>query len=836
MKGRPRVANRAILCGLTPRLLGAWLAAFAAVAARTADHVTVEWSNLARQIAFCRTNPMPDRLRQEALRPEALIWPSDLDPLDVVLRRTRALLAHFESTHPELNWADERASVVELARRAEALSPDRPQDRRDLFAESQRLRRRIAFRNPLLDFTDLVFLTHHKQGRGEVHMVDQYEGHTARPGGGLYLLRNAFSDTPTAVNVLARSKVPNGRLQGQRLEHGSFIALELDYDAELVYFAWTEAKDMPADASWADQFWTREEAVADGKPHYYWSPETCYHLFRARLDGSELIQLTDGPWNDFDPCVLPNGRIAFISERRGGFLRCGARPNPTFTLHAMMPDGSDIIPLSAHETHEWHPSVTHDGRIVYTRWDYVDRDSDIAHHPWICNPDGRDPRALHGNYPDVRESRPWMELSIRAVPGSPRFVAVAAAHHGENYGSIVLVDPRLEDDGACRQLKRVTPEVHFPESELAPGVPGPTHRSGNRGGQVYGQPWPLSEDFYLVVYDPEGKHYGLFLLDSFGNRIHLYTDPEVPCLDPIPLKPRTRPPVIPIQTTQARADRSPNDHAVAATVAVMNLYDATLPWPEGTRIKALRIVQVFPKTTRSANDPNIGVGNQSLGRGVLGTVPVEADGSAHFELPPNVPVYFQALDEEGRAVQTMRSVTYAHRGERLFCQGCHESRHHVAAAPNSRPAALALQRPPSSLVPDVEGSWPLTFPRLVQPVLDRNCVGCHDREPKAPSLAATPGRYGWSEAYRTSRPACLGQTWRQRLAGEKPHQLLDPGSGRRTCLASAQPARGRPSRRHAGPGGLASPDALARFQQQLLRGLSRAAAQTRGDLVAPILQ
>ena len=94
-----------------------------------------------------------------------------------------------------------------------------------------------------------------------------------------------------------------------------------------------------------------------------------------------------------------------------------------YTLYSMQPDGSDIICLSYHETHEWHPSVTNDGMLVYTRWDYVDRDTNIAHHIWTCYPDGRDPRSFHGNYPARRESRPWMEMSIRAIPGSHKFVA-----------------------------------------------------------------------------------------------------------------------------------------------------------------------------------------------------------------------------------------------------------------------------------------------------------------------------------------------------------------------------------------------------------------------------
>ena len=109
------------------------------------------------------------------------------------------------------------------------------------------------------------------------------------------------------------------------------------------------------------------------------------------IDGSGLEQLTDGTWNDFDPCWLPNGRIAFVSERRGGYLRCG-RVCPTYTLFDMGADGGNIRCLSYHETNEWHPSVTHDGRIIYTRWDYVDRHGCTAHMPWITTLDGRKSR------------------------------------------------------------------------------------------------------------------------------------------------------------------------------------------------------------------------------------------------------------------------------------------------------------------------------------------------------------------------------------------------------------------------------------------------------------
>ena len=725
-----------------------------------------EFTRIGQLIAYYQQNEMPERLLGEALRQDALILSLDRDPTDVIMRRTRALLNHIRTMDGVSSLAIETQLLDNLAEKCDMTSVEDIDARRRLFDELTPLRRRIALKNPLLDFDRIIFLTHHKMGRGDRHMVDQYEGHNMRPGGGLFILNNPFGERPTAVDLLKNKTVDRGRLTGQTLDTGSFVALDLDYDANTVLFAYTEAVDPPTDpALWDGQHWPRSEAVAEKHAHYFWGPQTCFHVFKASVDGTRLEQLTDGSWNDFDPCFLPNGRIVFNSERRGGFLRCGARPNPTFTLHGMMADGSDIIPLSLHETNEWHPSVTNDGMIVYSRWDYVDRDSDIAHHPWLCYPDGRDPRSYHGNYPDARENRPWMELSIRAVPDSQKFVAVSTPHHGQNYGSIVLIDQRLEDDRATGQLKRVTPEVLFPEAETSPGVPGRTHGGKNSGGEVYGQPWPLDEDFYLCGYDPGESHYGLYLLDSFGNKIHLYTDPDVPVLDPIPLKSRTRPPVIPHRTSQALADRTEDGLSVlnnmddpSATIGIMNVYDAELPWPEGTVIDAIRVVQIFPKTTRKAASPNIGYGAQSLGRGVLGTAAVEEDGSVLFEAPINTPIYFQALDPQGRAIQTMRSDTYVHRGEQMVCQGCHEKKQSGIQMPVTQPP-LAMRKPPQKLSGDVQGSWPLTFPRLVQPVLDAKCVDCHEEEKDAPSLAATVspdskygGLYGWSDSFQTLGP------------------------------------------------------------------------------------
>jgi hypothetical protein len=603
----------------------------------------------------------------------------------------------------ELEQIDSRLAALEKA-------GDVPGNvRREVYLEARWLVRGIAFSNPRLDFNKLLFIKRH---RGSLpHMCDQYYGFTAVPGGGLFVLSDPLGDHPKLTNLVEDSLVENGRLQGRKLLPGAFLSPALSYDGQTVLFAYSE--NSQAMKTW-DEVWP--PAAAKRK----WTTTDCYHIFKVDADGSGLAQLTDGPWDDFDPCFLPDGRVVFISERRGGYVRCGIRACRSFNLCSMKLDGSDIHPISYFDTNEWHPSVNNEGMLVYTRWDYIDRNTTIAHHLWTCYPDGRDPRAPHGNYPVRRQDRPFAELSIRAIPGSHRYVATAAPHHGYAFGSLVLIDLRNLDDNSNSQITRLTPEVPFPEAE------GPI-----RQNEVYGTPWPISEDDFLCVYDRQAKNHGIYWIDRDGNKELIYRDPTIPCLSPIPLRPRPRPPVIPPATTQTAVAEKTADEDQPATMALMNVYDSDFRWPEGTQITHLRVLQILPKSVPSRNTPRIGVAEQTNARAVLGTVPVERDGSAHFEAPPGRLIYFQALDSRGMAVQSMRTGTYVHPGERLVCQGCHEQKHRTPSKPAN--LLLALRRPPSKLKADVEGSNPFNYVRLVQPVLDRNCVGCH-REKKALDL------------------------------------------------------------------------------------------------------
>lgn len=659
--------------------------------------------------------PLPPRIDDEIYDRQALCGPEDGDPLGVVLRRTNALLR-------DSAMGDVDAELVDAWRAFEASAQTvkvGDDKRHGLYYAACALRREIIFQNPLLDFDKLLFVargvylgsrvtgtTSTRDVYGQ-HFATQYYGFNSIPGGGLFTASGLFEDGgPTIENLTDGVEVESGRLAGQQLVPGAFLSPDLSYDGREILFAYTQNQEH----------------------EWVWSPETSFNLFRIGADGTGLRQLTDSSHDDFDPCWLPSGRVAFISERRGGYIRCfGILHVPSHVLHSMKPDGSDIYPISYFETSEWHPSVDNDGMLVYTRWDYTDRENCLGSNFWVSYPDGRDPRAPHGNYPypwhtfadntmpDSRFGRPYTEMNIRAVPGSHKYILTAAPHHGESFGSLCMLDLRVPDDGFMSQLKRITPYALFPETE----IPG-------RSQYPFGTPWPLNEDFYLCNWWEN-----VYLLDRYGNRELLVANSEVfggepdwdmRLIDPIPIKPRPMPPAMPEGTNQGE-DRDPG--GATATIRVMNVYDSDLPMPEGTEIKYLRVVQNILKTNPYMGVPMIGYQNENTPRIPLGIVPVEEDGSAYFEAPVERELIFQVLDEEYRAVQSMRSVAFVHPGEQLTCQGCHEPRE---GSPPAHLDPIAFRREPSKLEPEVGPVEPITYYRMVRPVFESSCVPCHQEQ------------------------------------------------------------------------------------------------------------
>ena len=662
----------------------------------------------------------------------ALVWDTDNGPLDTVLRRTQALCARLSKelpTHTE--FAQLRRDLNALTE-IHTKTPAEPDSDRYLgaYLAACAIRRRMLFCHPRLDFSAILFVargtfagsvrtnpsTRDEQGG---HFVTQYFGFNALPGGGLFLVHE-FQTDPTVVDILEHAVVRNGRLKGRKLDHGAFVAPDLSFDGKQIVFAWT----------------------ANREHKWVYSRQTAWHIFKVNTDGTGLTQLTDGMNSDFDPCWLPDGRIAFISDRRGGYIRCFNRllNVRNYTLFAMAADGTDIIPLSYYETSEWNPSVNHEGQIVYTRWDYTDRENCLGSRFWVCNADGTDPRAPHGNYPhpyhtfpdhtpwkvqsgresDSRMGSPLVEMGLRAIPGSTKYVFTAAPHHGEIFGSLCLLDLRVPDDGHMSQVKRITPDEPFPESEMP-----------NRRHYRYGTPWPLSEELYLC-----NEWENLVLVDRFGNRELICELRLLPCaqderlrlIEPIPLRPRQRPPTLPERTRQAQRSQT-RKQTRTATVAVINVYESDLPLPEQTKVKWLRVTQNILKTNHWMGTPMVGYERESTPRIPLGVVPVEADGSVYFEAPVAKELIFQVLDEEYMAVQSMRSVAYVHPGEQLVCLGCHEHTHRSSTTYRK---PLAMQRAPAKLRPEIGPIEPLSYYRQIKPIFDSTCIKCHAGSGRGP--------------------------------------------------------------------------------------------------------
>ncbi len=600
-----------------------------------------------------------------------------------------------------------------------------------LWQRAHGLKRELALRR-IAGLGPLAFV---KQAPGGMfsHQLTQYYGSSANPGGGVFALDSATGWAPRAL--------------ADGLPMGSYQHLDVSYDGRSVLFAYCPVDTIPRD---------REERQ-----------DRHFSLYRVDADGHGLRRLTSGEYDDFAPRWLPNGQIVFVSTRRGGFHRCGRGPCQVYTLALLPAEGAEPRVISFHETHEWDPAVLNDGRLAYTRWDYVDRSAVQYQQLWTVRPDGSGVSILYGNH-TLNPTGVW---EARAVPGSGRLMATAAAHHAMTAGSIVLVDPNRGVDG-FEPLTRLTPDVPFPESETrvlngqggawGPNFPPaePLAADARRWpGSSYRSAWPLSERVFLAAYGYEPligepmanppNQFGLYLVDAAGNRELLYRDLNLSSLWPMPLAPRAKPPTLPVQTDTKLAE------AGEGAFLMQNVHQAWPMLPE-SGIRALRIVQVLPKTTPHANDPTVGLANASPGKQVLGTVPVEADGSAYFRAPARIPLLFQALDAEGRAVQTMRSLTYLQPGETATCIGCHERR---TSAPGIT-TSLASRRAPSAIAPGPDGSRPLSFARLVQPVLDRQCVSCHTGAEPAGKVRLTAEPEGaYSVSYLALAPRVPFSAW-----------------------------------------------------------------------------
>ncbi|MHC4402454.1 MAG: HzsA-related protein [Planctomycetota bacterium] len=597
------------------------------------------------------------------------------------LELARKTLEFVQQTAPRPKMA---AELKALERRIDEDAKDQASSAgRDLFARAAELRRRIVFSHPALDF-DRLLLTKRPPPLLSAP-GDNYFGRHNDTGPGLVILDD-WKTGPPRETALLEGKLPLG----------CAMHPDLSFDGKRVVFAYADHTP----------------------PRDRWQ----FLLYEIHVDGTGLRQITgrdDDPLTgaggrmtvlseDYDPCYLPDDGFAFISTRNQGGVRChnGGRYCPTYVLYRCDADGSNIRQISFNEASEWDPTIMPDGRILWMRWDYINRPVIPTFGLWTTRLDGTTAAHYFGSY----TPNPCRICQARPIPGSHKLVATAAGHHTIHAGSLILIDRDVAEDG-LEAITRLTPEATFPESEADSPV-------------SFGSPYPLSEDLFLASFCPDPypcsmaqyprpDAYGIYLVDTLGGRELIYRDPEISCFAAMPVQSRPVPPVLPSvvagKETQAKG-----------AFYLQDVYESTQDIPPGT-IKRLRVNELIPQPTQRV--PHSSAVRFEVLKRVLGTVPVDESGSVAFEAPAGAPLQFQALDQNGMAVMSMRTATYLQPGEQASCVGCHEPRTSsptTGRSPADGQVVLELEPP---VGPRYEGG--LSFAKTVQPVLDRYCIDCH---------------------------------------------------------------------------------------------------------------
>ena len=467
----------------------------------------------------------------------------------------------------------------------------------------------------------------------------------------------------------------------------------------------------------------------DGKRMVFsWRREASeyYHLYELDFDGKEPRQLTDGPFDDIEPTYLPDGDLIFVSTRCNSWVCCGSFK--VTTLHRCDGNGRNMRKLSSSALNENTPWVLPDGRVLYMRWEYVDRNQMRYQHLWTMHPDGTGVMVFYGNqFPGN------VFLDGKPIPGTDQVMYVESAGHGQldHAGVLMVVDPRCgPDDRASSRPLNLGPQFHPLQ------------------GNCF-DPYPLAQDSLLFAHDRS-----ILWSDGKGHSRRIYTLPaDAPggwiIQEPRPIRPRPRETIIPARTDSSQS----TGQLVLADAA----HGRNMKGVRPGEIKKLLVLEQLPKPISfqiSWNQP-ISMGGTFTFKRILGTVPVEPDGSASLEVPALRNLFFVALDENDLSVKRMQSYVTLQPGEVTGCVGCHE---HRTEAPRIGPGLglLALRRPASPIQPIAGIPDIIDFPRHVQPILDRHCVACHDYEataqggPRAGGVILTGDHGPWfSHAYAT---------------------------------------------------------------------------------------
>ena len=601
----------------------------------------------------------------------------------------------------QLDQLEAAAKSAASVKRELEKDPTDPSVRQRYF-DVRQIKRQILFKHPAIDFTQLVFIDQPMPDGGTwwCHETLHRNGWTAKAGGRLMVLDGLH---------------PGGKLrQLGPVEPAAYWRPDVSFDARTVLFCMKPAS------------------------------ERSFHLYEINLDGSGLRQLTKSLYDDLDPIYLPDGHIMFVSSRCNTYIRC--MPEAYSSVLARCDgDGRNIYLISRNSENDWLPSLLHDGRVIYSRWEYTDKPLWRNQKLWTINPDGTGEAVFWGSQSEF----PDHTAMPRPIPNSHRVMFAGVGHHNWFNGAVGIINPN-KGLNYPHGLTRVTWDVPWAEVGAGPqDVPeSPDYHSSGEFA-AYQTPWPLSEELFLVSAEAgphvhyiwnskRGKRgpFNLYLMDVHGNR-ELIMVAQHQIMHAMPVKSRSYP-VLPDRVAWPGTGK---DHTPARP-GVLYSADVFQGVPELPResVKFLRILQQDAKTYSTATraremlgglgqGPVIsGVQDDSVKR-ILGTVPIAADGSVAFEVPAGKAVYFQLLDDKGRALQTMRSFTGVMPGEIRGCTGCHEQQ---ITAPTHGNSTGAYRFKVSPVTPPPWGTQTtVSFNRFVQPVLDKHCGKCHQGDGEA---------------------------------------------------------------------------------------------------------
>ncbi len=440
-----------------------------------------------------------------------------------------------------------------------------------------------------------------------------------------------------------------------------------------------------------------------------------WNVFEVKLNNGDCKKLIDNPEPDlefYDGTYLPDGRIIANSNIGYQGVPCVNGSDPVGNMVLYTPQSKNLRRLTFDQDANWNPVIMNNGRVMYTRWEYTDLTHYYTRIVMNMNPDGTEQKALYGS----GAMFPNSTFDVQPLPGyASAFVGIISGHHGvARSGRLILFDPAKARKGAAGMLQEIPhrnrPIVEEVKDRLVDGV-----------WPQFIKPSPLNDTYFLVAAKLDKNDlWGIYLVDKFDNVTCLHKMEGEGYISPIAVRKTVTPPAIP--------DRVKLDDK-QATVFIQDIYEGEglKGIPRGT-VKSLRLHAYEYAYVQTQSDHNWhGIQSGWDIKRMLGTVPVEEDGSVIFKIPANTPVSIQPLDKDGVAVQWMRSWLTGQPGEIVSCVGCHEDQNQIVIPKR----VIASQKAPHALTPPEGGTRSFTFDLEVQPILDRACIACHNGEGKA---------------------------------------------------------------------------------------------------------